>query len=116
MTVPSFFRATIAAVSLGLTACATPVDLDAPAPVSADSSSRSGSFFEQSAHRCNADPAQTLVGQTADENTEQQAQQLSGSSIVRTLRPGQVITMEYNPERVNLRVDENDIIETVGCG
>ena len=34
----------------------------------------------------------------------------------RTLRPGQVITMEYNPERINLRLDNRDVIESLGCG
>lgn len=104
----------LAALTILLSACSTPVDLDAPA-ASSPSRQTSG-FFEQSDYRCDAEPAQTLVGKRIDDNIEAQARKLSGSKVVRTLRPGQVITMEYNPERVNVRVDDQDLITTVGCG
>lgn len=100
-----------------LTACSTPVDLDAPRSASPSaSSSASGSMFSNTEYRCDADPAQVLVGKTFSESVEEQARSLSGSKFVRPLRPGQVITMEYNPERINLRLDESDVITTVGCG
>lgn len=98
-----------------IAACSTPVDLDSPRTPSSGTAS-SGSFFDNSEHRCDADPAQTLVGQEINSRTEKKARSLSGSKLVRTLRPNQVITMEYNPERINLRLDDNDIIKTVGCG
>lgn len=96
-----------------LAACSTPVDLDAPR---APSTSSSSSLFFHSEYRCDADPAQKLVGKTYSDSTDREAKSLSGSKYVRTLRPGQVITMEYDPERINLRLDENDVIKTVGCG
>lgn len=96
-----------------LTACSTPVDLDAPRTVSSGSSS---SLFFHSEYRCDADPAQKLVGKKFSATIEREARSLSGSRHIRTLRPGQVITMEYDPERLNLRLDENDVITTVGCG
>lgn len=96
-----------------LAACSSTVDLDAPRTAPSNSSS---SLFSQSEYRCDAGPAQKLTGQTYSDNIEQQAKALSGSRTVRTLRPGQVITMEYDPERINLRLDERDIVTTVGCG
>ena len=103
----------VLALSGLLAACSSAVDLDAPRTTS---SSSSASMFAQSEYRCNADPAQKLTGQTYSEAIEQEAKELSDSRTVRTLRPGQVITMEYNPERLNLRLDKRNVIETIGCG
>lgn len=96
-----------------LVACSTPVDLNAPREASSGSS---GSLFFHSEYRCDADPAQKLVGKTFSDSIEREARSLSGSRHVRTLRPGQVITMEYDPERLNLRLDSGDVITTIGCG
>lgn len=104
--------ASVVALSALLTACTSAVDLDAPR----SPSSTSSSLFAASEYRCDADPAQQLVGQRYTEGLEQQARELSGSRTVRALRPRQVITMEYNPERINLRLDDNDTITSVGCG
>ncbi|MBW8811101.1 MAG: hypothetical protein JF591_20305, partial [Lysobacter sp.] len=35
---------------------------------------------------------------------------------VRVLKPGQMITKEYMDGRVNVHVDENNVIVDVGCG
>lgn len=102
----------VMALSGLLAACTSAVDLDAPRT----SSSSSSSMFATGEYRCDADPAQKLVGQNHTERLEQEALSLSGSKSVRTLRPRQVITMEYNPERINLRLDERGIITSVGCG
>lgn len=95
-----------------LAACTSAVDLDAPRTPSSSSSS----MFSSGEYRCDADPAQKLVGQNFSERLEQEALDLSGSRTVRTLRPRQVITMEYNPERINVRLDERDVVTSVGCG
>lgn len=104
----------VVALSGLLAACSSAIDLDAPRATA--SSGSAGSLFSQSEYRCDADPARGLVGQTYNNNVEQEARSLTGSRTVRTLRPGQVITMEYDPERINLRLDERDVITTVGCG
>ena len=106
------FYASVVALSGLLVACTSAVDLDAPRT----STGTSSSMFASSEFRCDADPAQKLVGQPYTESLEQEALTLSGSKTVRTLRPRQVITMEYDPERVNLRLDEQDIISSIGCG
>lgn len=107
----TFFSLTLLAGLLA--ACSTPVDLDAPRSVTPGGTS---SLFAQSEYRCDADPAQSLIGKTYNSSIDQEARSLSGSRTIRTLRPGQVITMEYDPERINLRLDERDTIITVGCG
>lgn len=102
----------VVALSALFAACTSAVNLDAPRT----QSNTSSSMFASSEYRCDADPAQKLVGQDYREDLEQEALALSGSRTVRTLRPRQAITMEYNPERVNLRLDDGDTITSVGCG
>jgi hypothetical protein len=41
---------------------------------------------------------------------------MAEANMARVLRPGMMTTMIYLPERMNIAVDENDIIERVYCG
>lgn len=66
---------------------------------------------------CNAAPAKaSLVGKTADAATVEQAKTSAGGHTVRVLKPGQMITKEYLDGRVNVHVDENNVIVDIGCG
>ena len=40
----------------------------------------------------------------------------SGAHMARVLRPGQMITKEYNAQRLSLVVDDNGRITAVRCG
>ena len=35
---------------------------------------------------------------------------------VRTIRPDEAVTMDFNPARTNIRLDENDRIVEITCG
>ncbi|ALN88475.1 peptidase inhibitor I78 family protein [Lysobacter capsici] len=66
---------------------------------------------------CNAEAAKAaLVGKTADTATVERARTQAGGHTVRVLKPGQAITKEYMDGRVNVHVDENNVIVDVGCG
>ncbi|WP_442595867.1 I78 family peptidase inhibitor [Parapusillimonas sp. JC17] len=65
---------------------------------------------------CNDDLAQSAIGKKADEALIEEYRQRSQSKFARMLRPRSVMTMEYNPQRLNLRVDDNDIVMSVNCG
>lgn len=86
--------------TLLLAACATPAT-DAAAPV---------------AGQCNADAAQAHVGHAATPGMIEAARKDAGAETVRTLKPGQVVTMEYLAGRLNLYLDASDKIERIGCG
>lgn len=116
---------TLVASAALLSACSTPVDLSQPpASRSTTSASMAGGALNGSPsmdmdaneYRCDADPAQSLLGKTVNDQIEAQAKRLSGAKVVRTLRPRNVITMEYNPQRINLRVDKQGMITSIGCG
>ena len=67
-------------------------------------------------NECKAADAQFAVGQNADAALLEQARQRSGSRIARILRPGQMVTMEYSAERLNLDVDASGKVTRVRCG
>ncbi|UCU98364.1 I78 family peptidase inhibitor [Acidovorax radicis] len=65
---------------------------------------------------CNAQPAQSMVGQNSTATVVESARVRSGAQLARILRPGQIITKEFDPQRLNLDVDANGRILAVRCG
>jgi len=52
---------------------------------------------------CNRDAANGLTGK--DRVTDDQARRITGASLVRQIRPGQGVTMDYRQERVTIETD-----------
>lgn len=65
---------------------------------------------------CNAEGAQFAVGKRAAASTVEEARQRSGSYMARVLWPKQVVTMEFNAQRLNLDVDAAGVVQRVRCG
>lgn len=65
---------------------------------------------------CHAPAAQQAVGQTSSASVVESARLRSGAQMARVLRPGQAITKEFDPQRLNLDVDANGRILSVRCG
>ncbi|HTH08584.1 I78 family peptidase inhibitor [Acidovorax sp.] len=65
---------------------------------------------------CNAQPAQFAVGQNSTAAVMESARVRSGAHMARILRPGQMITKEFNAQRLNLEVDGSGRIVAVRCG
>ncbi|MBA3593948.1 MAG: proteinase inhibitor I78 [Polaromonas sp.] len=65
---------------------------------------------------CNAQGAEFAVGKTAGTSVVEEARQRSGSYIARVLRPGQMVTMEFNAQRLNLDVNAAGVVTGVRCG
>lgn len=67
--------------------------------------------------RCNAELAQAnAAGKVADTATVERARVDAGGDLVRVLKPGQFVTKEYREGRVNVYVDENNVVTSVSCG
>lgn len=60
-------------------------------------------YFRKSQAECVADEAQKLVG--LKNLTEEQIKEKTKSSTVRTVKPGQPITMDYRSDRITITVD-----------
>lgn len=65
---------------------------------------------------CNADAARSAVGQVASAEVAEKARMAAGAQIARTLKPGQMVTMEYHASRLNIDVDANNVVTNVRCG
>jgi hypothetical protein len=68
------------------------------------------------AQSCNADAARGAVGKAAAPEVVEQARRDAGAAIARVLKPGQVVTMEYRGDRLNVDVDDGDVVTNVRCG
>lgn len=70
----------------------------------------------QEASMCDATKAQFAVGQAYSDALAEQARTAAGAKIVRRLVPGQIITMEFSGERLNLDTDSAGKVIDVRCG
>lgn len=86
--------------ALLLVACATPASEDEP----------------PSTGTCNADAAQAHIGKPASDANLQAALKASGAKTLRSLTPGQAMTMDYREDRVNILQDAGGNIERISCG
>ncbi len=93
-----------AALSLSLFACATAPDANTGGPL------------PPSAMQCDASGARWAIGQSPTAEIVERIRVDTHSRIARVLRPGQVVTMEFSGERVNVNVNEREAIVGVTCG
>ena len=97
-----------AVLLLALAACAAPpVPADQP-PEERPTSTAQGV--------CDPSAVQAAVGKPATTDTIERVRVDSHSRVVRVLHPGQMVTMEFSAERVDIRVDGNNVILAITCG
>jgi len=65
---------------------------------------------------CSAEAATILVGKAYSAEAIEKARLASGSKIVRVIRPGMAVTMDYRIDRLNVDLDEKDVVTRVHCG
>lgn len=65
---------------------------------------------------CNAEPAQSYLGKPANDANIEAAFKASGAKTMRSIKPGQAVTMDYREDRVNVYQDASSTIERIGCG
>ena len=70
----------------------------------------------QAASDCDTDSVQNMLGQAYSDSVGETARQRSGSRVIRLLKPGQVMTMEYDPSRINIILDDKGAIQALRCG
>ena len=102
-TLPAITGLLLAPLLLALGACAAAPAAEAPA---ASAPARS----------CDAAKAQFAVAHDAGLAIQDQARERSGAGVVRTVRPGQVITMEFRADRLTLELDASGKVTRVRCG
>jgi hypothetical protein len=65
---------------------------------------------------CRHSAAQWAIGERASQELLEQARVAAGAKIARFLRPDDVTTLEYAAWRLNLRLDDKDMVRSVVCG
>jgi hypothetical protein len=65
---------------------------------------------------CDASKARELVGRPATAENGAEAQRLTGARTIRWIRPGDMVTMDYRTDRLNINVNANGRIEELNCG
>jgi hypothetical protein len=92
---------------LGLSACAaTPPE----------STSASPAPDRNAAGTCDAGRIAWAIGQVADDALIERARVESGSTTVRVLRPGMLVTNDVDAGRLNLRIDNGRKVLSTICG
>lgn len=79
-------------------------------------SSEPDSSPRNSSGQCNDGAVQGLVGKQANPELLDQARRESGAAIARILRPGDIVTLEYNAQRLTLSTDDTLVIQRLNCG
>ncbi len=64
---------------------------------------------------CSIARAEGFVGQQGDVIAER-ARDAAGANSVRTIRPGQQVTMDFRGDRLNLKLNAQGIVTGVSCG
>lgn len=69
-----------------------------------------------SANRCDTSVAEKFVGEQASPELLDRARRESGATVARLIRPGDIVTLEYNAHRLTLTTDEALTVQRVSCG
>lgn len=65
---------------------------------------------------CDADRAQSLIGRTATTELGTEAARLTGATALRWITPDSAVTMDYRPDRLNIKLDAQNRITSIRCG
>jgi hypothetical protein len=65
---------------------------------------------------CRAEPAQQYIGRKAETQVVDAAKRASTSQQVRVIGPDDAVTLDYRPDRLNIRVDAGRTIVAITCG
>jgi hypothetical protein len=65
---------------------------------------------------CRDGAARFTLGQRYSERLAGRARRASGAATTRRIAPGQVYTMDFRPDRLNLELDGRGIVRRIRCG
>jgi hypothetical protein len=65
---------------------------------------------------CRLDTLKVLEGRPGSAVVAAQALQLSGARTIRWMRPGDVVTMDFQPDRLNIKLTRSNLVRRFACG
>lgn len=66
--------------------------------------------------RCRAAGAREELGKMLDDEVADNARAAAGAMRARVIKPGQAVTQEIDPQRLNIEVDDTGKIRRLRCG
>ncbi len=66
--------------------------------------------------RCDAGRVKTFVGALGTSELGRAALVRARAKRVRWIAPGTMVTMDYSPERLNIRLDAKNVVTSLDCG
>ena len=66
--------------------------------------------------RCSTEPLADLIGKPGSQELLYQARQRSGAQRARMLNPDDMMTMDYDSQRLNVDLDEQGRVYRLSCG
>ncbi len=105
-------RIGLAALAMAMTACTTTAG--AGGAGQEDEEIRDASSL--TGVRCNIEATRPLVGRPATQALGAEALRLSGARTLRWIRPGDVVTMDYRTDRLNIHLDGQGQVQRIDCG
>jgi len=71
---------------------------------------------ETPGHECRSEGLDAFVGQAATAELGSEVLAKSGAKVLRWVQPGQIVTMEFRADRVNVKLDSENKVAAVTCG
>ena len=65
---------------------------------------------------CDVSDVKELVGQAYTEALVQRAKDMTGAAVVRIVRPGEAVTMDFRADRLTLELDAEGRVVAARCG
>lgn len=65
---------------------------------------------------CDASDVKELIGRPHDEALSKRARDMTGATLVRVVRPGEAVTMDFREDRLTLELDEAGKVVSARCG
>ncbi|UTW06956.1 I78 family peptidase inhibitor [Pseudomonas benzenivorans] len=65
---------------------------------------------------CRAEAVPGMLGKPATAERVERAREQTGAKSVRVLAPGDMTTLEHDPQRLTIHIDEAELIQRIHCG
>lgn len=92
-----------------------PLSTDQPAPPSGSAQPKPGAVTP-AADECGADRLGGYLNQPATSDTLAKIRAAAGHERIRTIRPGDAVTMDFRPDRLNIEIGDDGRIKRLRCG
>ncbi|WP_439859451.1 I78 family peptidase inhibitor [Pseudomonas sp. MBLB4136] len=65
---------------------------------------------------CRAEAVPGMLGKPATAARIERAREQTGARSVRVVAPGDMVTLEHDPQRLTIDIDEAEVIQRISCG